>query len=125
MNLKFIDESGREAHVRSIDLLLRLIRSGRIKQDTMLFDDRDSRWKRASECDLFQVARASVKPKASTSLDTNAEKASNRIAVRKKSVQTTPPATARHNRLYRHRRPCQSRAPGPAGPDIARARRRR
>lgn len=54
MNFKFIDKDGKEVNISSLGSFIELVKSGQIEGETLLYDDKDSKWKKASEYEEFQ-----------------------------------------------------------------------
>ena len=55
MNFKFIDKDGKEVKISSLGSFIELVKSGQIEGETLLYDDKDSKWKKASEYEEFQA----------------------------------------------------------------------
>jgi hypothetical protein len=55
MNFKFIDNDGKEVNINNLRSFIELVKSGQIKGETLLYDEKDSKWKKASEYEEFQA----------------------------------------------------------------------
>jgi hypothetical protein len=56
MNLKFHDEKGNEIRVADPILFARMVREGKVRSDTLLFDEEATLWKRAWEYSEYHAA---------------------------------------------------------------------
>lgn len=54
MNFKYINNEGKEIEIDSLGLFIKLIKSGQIKCDTLIYDNQNSVWKKASDFEEFQ-----------------------------------------------------------------------
>lgn len=55
MNFKFINKEGEEVKISSLGSFIELVKTDQIKDDTLLYAEQDSKWKRASEFEEFQA----------------------------------------------------------------------
>lgn len=55
MNFKFINKEGEEVKISSLGSFIELVKTGQIKDDTLLYAEQDSKWKKASEFEEFQA----------------------------------------------------------------------
>src|SRR5215216_2774650 len=56
MNFKFHDDNGNEVRVSDPALFARMVREGKVRSDTLLFDEQTTLWKRAWEYNEYYAA---------------------------------------------------------------------
>jgi len=66
---KFINQEGKERKIEDIISFIELVESGQIKEDTLLYNDQDLMWKKASEFADFQAVLSNIKQKEGNILD--------------------------------------------------------
>lgn len=60
MNYKYIDKNGKEIEINSLGLFVDLIKSEEIRSDTLLYNDKSSTWKKASDFEDYLTILSNI-----------------------------------------------------------------
>lgn len=60
MNYKYIDKNGKEIEINSLGLFVDLITAGEVKSETLLYNNKSSTWKKASEFEDYRTILADI-----------------------------------------------------------------
>jgi hypothetical protein len=70
MHFKFINQEGKEINIDSLTTFIELIKNKQITSDTLLYDDKNSIWKKAVEFEEFQAVIINIKQKEDEEIST-------------------------------------------------------